>query len=540
MDEGDTAISDRVVDLTLRYISNRLPSFPIFSWMALAFPHKRLGGIMKPIRCAFLAMGVLLFAGLSACTFTLGGEDCEPAESDLPRPVNPDAILVSGVRPTLEWTLGECNWENLIVQVLPMPQPANDLANVTVVAETQLAGSETSWTMDTDLDVATPYLWRVKPDNGRALSEDYERYEWLTFWTGPACSQDQLWAVDLISPEHAEVVQEPFIYLTWDWPDASCLPDGYFYEVSTNHNFDVSYRGGPIDPLPGIRYPIEVEDCQVYYWKVKAFTDNLGGNDVSSYFFTDFTSSCPNFSCDESQLVAPTLLLPINGEVVDEFGSDMRYSWEYPDPACQPDGYLIEAYSGNDFESSPLGSRFSLDTRQAYGPIPEIPNYIEFPDCTTFQWRVAALEGDAAGPFSEPATFSTDYTGTCDVQEDLAQPTLAGMACLDNNRMMASFRFLTAPTGNYAAYLGQTQYECSTWEGSPLNLYCFGSSVSQNAQIQLKLVDTDSRDTLYEDVVLTPNCAPTPRASSCSAPRPESDPCWIWFGEPTCQWICFN
>jgi hypothetical protein len=495
---------------------------------------------MKPINRVFLILGVFIVAGLSACIFPAGGEDCEPTQADLPIPISPEDILVTGVRPTLEWALGECNWDSLIVEVVPMPQPAGDFSAVTVAAQAELAGSESSWTLDADLDPATVYLWRVKPENGRDLAEDYERYAWNVFWTGPACTDDQLWAVDLISPEHAATVQEPFIYLTWDWPDASCLPDGYFYTVSTSHTFDVSYRGGPIDPLPGTRYPIELADCRVYYWKVKAFIGNSGGNDVTSYFFTDFNGTCQNFSCDESQLIAPALLSPIGGEVVDEFGSELRYSWEYPDPACQPDGYLIEAYSDEDFESSPLGSKFSLDTRQAYGPIPEIPNYIEFPDCTTFEWRVAALEGDATGPFSDPATFSTDYTGTCDVQSDLVQPTLAGMACLDNDRMMASFRFLSAPSASYQASVGQTQYECSTWEGSPLNLYCFGPRVSEGAQLQLKLIDTTTRDTLFDEVILTPRCASTPEANRCSAPRPDSDPCWIWFGEPTCQWICFN
>ncbi|MGD8821738.1 MAG: hypothetical protein PVG63_01440 [Anaerolineales bacterium] len=495
---------------------------------------------MTANKILFLILVVFLIGGGSACNFTLGGQDCEPSQDDLPIPISPEDILVSSGRPTLEWTLGECNWDGLIVEVVPIPQPAGDFSNVTAVAETELAGSATSWTIDTDLDPASVYLWRVKPDNGMDMSEDFERYAWLAFWTGPVCTEDQLWAVELTSPERAEVVREPFIYLAWEWPDASCLPDGYFYEVSTSHTFDVSYRGGPIHPWPGNRYPIEVEDCQVYYWRVLAFVGDQGGNDVQSFFYTDFEGTCPNFSCDETQLVAPSLLSPVNSEVVDAFGSQMRYSWEYPDPACQPEGYLIEAYAGDDFDSAPLGSKFTLDTRQAYGPIPEIPNYIEFPDCTTFQWRVAALQGDSTGPFSQSATFSTDYTGACDVQSDLAQPTLAGMACLENDRMMASFRFLSAPRGDYTAYLGQAQYDCSTWEGSPLNLYCFGPGVSQNAQVQLRLVDTDTRDPLYDDVVLTPNCAPTPRASSCSAPRPDSDPCWIWFGEPTCQWICFN
>lgn len=220
----------------------------------------------------------------------------------------------------------------------------------------------------------------------------------------------------------------------------------------------------------------------------------------------------------------------------------MRFRWDYPDPTCQPDGYLIEAFSGADFESTPLGSRFTLDTRSAYGPIPEIPNYIEYPDCTELKWRVAAMEGDATGPFSELTTFRTDYSGTCDIQSDLAAPTFAGLACLDNNRIMASFRFLSAPTESYQATLGQTTYECSTIDQSPTNLYCIGPGVAQDTELRLRLVDSATRETLFDDLILTPVCSPSSDrpSSDCYQPRPDSDPCWIWFGEPTCQWICFN
>lgn len=191
----------------------------------------KLKRLYIPVYC------VLVLIGFTACIFPNGGEDCEFGDDDLPILNSPDDILVTDLRPTLEWTSGECLPDELIVEVVLLPEQPGDLSNLTIVADSVVSGTETSWTVDTDLDPATLYMWRLKPENGMDIQVDYERYQWLTFWTGPACTLDQLWAPGLISPEQAEVVQEPFIYLTWDWPDASCLPDGYFYDVSTTHDF---------------------------------------------------------------------------------------------------------------------------------------------------------------------------------------------------------------------------------------------------------------------------------------------------------------
>lgn len=509
---------------------------------------------MKPVRFVFVVLTLLILAALAACTPTADTNACEFDPAVVPSAVGPDGMLVDSLRPTFTWTFPEdCEPDGyrveIIVPLISDDEPATGTPHDPVydydVIVGETSGAGTSWTPASDLEPATAYRWRV------AVRDGADNWGYFSnaplFWTGPLCDAAQVWSPELVSPAHAAVVTVPSLDLLWSWPDASCIPEGYFFEVSASHTMDDDIRSGPVFPVEGMVYGMPyLEDCRVYHWRVRAVIEGGPGPASQDYFFTDFEGTCPQYACDAGQLAAPLQLSPVNGAVVDAILGDFRFTWDYVDPACIPDGYYVEVYSGADLDSSPLGEGFALDTRGPYGPIPEIPSYVDLPDCTSYTWRVAAMVGTEVGPFSE-TTFETDYTGYCDDPTAAFPAQLAGVACMDDNRMMVSFRFQEPPAREHEAVINGVAYDCRTLPDSPGSLYCVGPQLAENIRMQVTLTETVSGEVVYDASVSSPTCVqPVEAPRDTCAPPPEGcvaanggDPCWVWR-EEFCSCICYN
>jgi hypothetical protein len=113
--------------------------------------------------------------------------------------------------------------------------------------------------------------------------------------------------------------------------------------------------------------------------------------------------SPPLPTCPTEGLIAPVLGAPSEGAVVNM--AQPSLSWSYPDD-CAPMGYRIDLAVTSDFSDISF-SGGTGDASTVWGPGEDLE------DCTTYFWRVAGIHSTALGPFSEPRSFTTDFTGSC-------------------------------------------------------------------------------------------------------------------------------
>jgi hypothetical protein len=79
--------------------------------------------------------------------------------------------------------------------------------------------------------------------------------------------------------------------------------------------------------------------------------------------------------------------------------------WDYPDP-CVPQGYRIDLSTDSTFADTSLsGGTGNPSTRWFPGD--------DLTDCTTYYWRVAAINGTTLGPFSITRNFMVNVSGAC-------------------------------------------------------------------------------------------------------------------------------
>jgi hypothetical protein len=173
---------------------------------------------------------------------------------------------------------------------------------VAVVDEYDAAvdGPRRSWTPDHQLDPGSHYRWTVRP----LISSDgieSPTSAFAEFWTGPRCDPATMQAPDLSTPFHGESIDTPGspVQLRWEWLQNDCIPDGYEPQLSTHANFSDLV---PLDYETGWpqthAYTQEVlEDCQRYYWRVRAISLGVNGPFSDTRTFTvslDDWNTCLN------------------------------------------------------------------------------------------------------------------------------------------------------------------------------------------------------------------------------------------------------
>lgn len=114
-------------------------------------------------------------------------------------------------------------------------------------------------------------------------------------------------------------------------------------------------------------------------------------------------------TCAADAFVAPNLLYPANSAVITDSWPELI--WDYPQD-CTPEEYLINLSTTADFSDTSLG-----DWTTTGSPFPRWLIWPPLDDCTTYYWKVRALNGDTPGPASSTFSFRTDLTGAC-------QPTI--------------------------------------------------------------------------------------------------------------------
>lgn len=119
----------------------------------------------------------------------------------------------------------------------------------------------------------------------------------------------------------------------------------------------------------------------------------------------------PAPECDASDLIAPTLMMPSDGGIL-ELGGNL--DWEYPASPCEPGGYNLQVNTASDFTGTEVGGFVNPPHSWWWPPTP-------LDQGTTYYWRVQAVLDGGTGPWSPTWSFNT--LPPCELA-DLVAPVL--------------------------------------------------------------------------------------------------------------------
>lgn len=111
----------------------------------------------------------------------------------------------------------------------------------------------------------------------------------------PICPTEGLLAPVLVSPADGGTATTLSPSLIWAYPDTSCNPEGYRIDLSIDETFaDTSLSGGTGNPSTEWGPGSDLQNCQVYHWRVAGINDTtLGPFSEAHSFMVDITGDCP-------------------------------------------------------------------------------------------------------------------------------------------------------------------------------------------------------------------------------------------------------
>jgi len=294
------------------------------------------------------------------------------------------------------------------------------------------------------LDDCTTYYWRVAPIYG-GVQGPFSETRAFTVAVSPTCMTMQApeLAIDpslleLCTPEDLEAPElywPPHNVILWgtdldsilipeffQWIPVGCAPEKYKLRFSPDPDFGFS-RMGMTDgetswPDPDAEYPqMGLEPATQYFWNVRGWSSGVNGPDSETWvFFTGPECVTPE------DLVPPELLEPADGAAIPDVNLQLHY--RPGEPACLPYNYYIDLQTDPEFGGTSLYD----DEWASYFQFFDVTG---LEDCTTYFWRVAAIEDGVIGPFSEPRSFFTNQSGLC-VQSMLPQiEALRDLVCYE-------------------------------------------------------------------------------------------------------------
>lgn len=190
----------------------------------------------------------------------------------------------------------------------------------------------------------------------------------------------------------------------FQWSPISCFPDKYKLRFSHDPDWGIA-RAGMTDgqttwPLPDAEYPqMGIEPATEYFWNVRAWDDGVNGPDSPTWvFFTGPSCATP------ADLGPPELIYPEPAAVIPALEVELNYA--PGEPKCIPEGYYIDLQTASDFSGTSLYDQ-EWSSKHTFFRVDGLQ------DCTTYFWRVAAIEDMTLGDFSESRSFFTNESGYC-------------------------------------------------------------------------------------------------------------------------------
>jgi len=131
-----------------------------------------------------------------------------------------------------------------------------------------------SWETTTTLIPGNMYRWSAAAISGGiegpVSSDQY-------FFVGPDCVQSELIPPIQLGPSDGATVVELRPTLAWQNP-LPCHPEHYWVDLSTDPLFPTIANGGQsIGPMTTFEPSSDLENCETYYWRVKARTTSGSG-----------------------------------------------------------------------------------------------------------------------------------------------------------------------------------------------------------------------------------------------------------------------
>lgn len=479
---------------------------------------------------AFLTF--ILVAVLAAC-----GNTPPPCTADelLPPQVTSgpsEGEIIATLRPSFAWQLvNDCAVQGYQLEIGNEQQA--------IISNT----ATTSWAMNADLQEATRYSWKVAAVAPDGTVGPFSRS--TTFFTGPTCSANQMMEISLDSPSSGQVVGLGSPELKWSYASyqqsSVCMPEGHRFVVQNQSTGQVVLQGdgGPHTSFStSIQY---LEDCQRYQWWVIPTMDGQPANSYGSKkasFSSNFGGLCA--SCDSANLQAPVPLTPPDGAIWTQ--PSPVVTWGYDQPYCL-DAFEFRAEISPDPSFAPPVTNTQFPAHE-FSMMFDPAAYL-LQDCTTYYWRVFALQSDAGGSqvsqVSPTFSFITDFTGNC--QDDVPGEKPGGKVARDSvcrggpGTVYPIRLYLSGET--QVDFLGRS--EDSNWlvirrpdgygecwmSASLLETIVSFENLPVYAAPPLPVVELPTPKPEKEDICIKP-----------PHPDPENN-CWIWFPDK-CQWECWN
>ncbi len=187
--------------------------------------------------------------------------------------------------------------------------------------------------------------------------------------------------------------------ITYPYPAPSpaydCFVQKYHFYLSTGPDF-TDEIGGVSNSRFWTSAPLQ--PGEMYRWAAAAISEDIEGP-MSSYRYFFIGPDCA-----VSEMVAPILLEPADGAIVEELQPTL--TWENP-LECHPTHYWVDLSTNPSFPNVGNGG-------QSPGPATYFQPSSALVNCETYYWRVKA-RGDGMGengPFSEMRSFRVQETGT--------------------------------------------------------------------------------------------------------------------------------
>ena len=224
----------------------------------------------------------------------------------------------------------------------------------------------------------------------------------LLFASGciPECTPTELEHFNIwtFAPNDGDIVSS--LTPTFEWYTyEDCRPDEYRIETSKNVSG------------PGITYytagtneeytiPSPLDPGSKYHWKMYSFSEVLhyGKTTREKVFYTG--PMCPG----NTTPIAPILDFPEDGGYASPIyeSGPVRFHWYYP-YGCLPSSFLYE------FATDPGFINIVLSGETDHNQFLDL----NFPDCSTLWWRVAAKNSNNVGPWSDIHKFYFVYNNEC-------------------------------------------------------------------------------------------------------------------------------
>jgi hypothetical protein len=202
----------------------------------------------------------------------------------------------------------------------------------------------------------------------------------------------------LISPGIYEIVDTVLPILDWNNP-GPCDPEGYAVRLSVDYDFsDSSLFGGTGSIATSWMPGVDLEPATQYYWKI------AGGMGTTMAEFSSQRAFFTGPECSPLAAVpAPERYAPLDGTILDSLTAYLRY--RPGEPGCIPDGYLLNLQTDPTFSGTNLLGEYGLPaTTVITDPLT---------DCTTYYWKVTAVQDGGYSSESDVGWFSTNESGAC-------------------------------------------------------------------------------------------------------------------------------